>query len=208
MLTLGHRGCTRAAPENTWEAFESALAAGLDGCETDVRRSADGQLVLVHDDRLADGRRVAELDRAALEAALGHAVPTVPEVLGRWPDAVWNLEVKDQVATAPLLHALRRHDLERVLVTSFDHPVAMRAALESEAGAGVLIAHRPLRGATPFATWRRAGIGTLILPFPYLAPWLVDEAAEAGMNVGTWGLATPEEHAQAREAGATILITD
>ncbi|MGE0192161.1 MAG: glycerophosphodiester phosphodiesterase [Planctomycetota bacterium] len=208
MLTLGHRGCTRAAPENTWEAFEAALAAGLDGCETDVRRCADGSLVLVHDERLADGRRVADLDRVTLEAALGHAVPTADEVLARWPDAVWNLEVKDQAAAVPLLHVLRRHDLERVLVTSFDHPVAMRFALESQAGAGVLIAHRPLRGVTPFAAWRRSGIGTLVLPFPFLAAWLVEEAAQAGMNVGAWGLSGTEQQAQARAAGAAILIVD
>lgn len=46
---LGHRGMSATLPENGMAAFEGALDAGLDGLETDVQRSADGQLVLVHD---------------------------------------------------------------------------------------------------------------------------------------------------------------
>ena len=55
----GHRGDPEAAPENTLPAFEAAVAAGVDYVETDVQRSADGLLVLLHDDdldRTTDGR--------------------------------------------------------------------------------------------------------------------------------------------------------
>ena len=51
-LLLGHRGAPHLAPENTMEAFRKAMAAGAAGFEFDVRKSADGKLVVIHDPRL------------------------------------------------------------------------------------------------------------------------------------------------------------
>src|SRR5581483_9947276 len=48
----GHRGDQEVAPENTMAAFEAAVACGVDYIETDVHRSADGVLVIIHDDTL------------------------------------------------------------------------------------------------------------------------------------------------------------
>jgi hypothetical protein len=57
-LLICHRGATAFAPENTLEAYAAAMDYGADGCEVDLRRTADGVLVLFHDDmldRLTDG---------------------------------------------------------------------------------------------------------------------------------------------------------
>lgn len=54
----GHRGASAAAPENTWAAFEEAARQGAVYSETDIRRTADGELVLNHDatvDRTTNG---------------------------------------------------------------------------------------------------------------------------------------------------------
>ncbi len=206
-LVLAHRGDARAAPENSMAAFDAALRAGLDGCETDVRLAGDGSLVLIHDARLADGRRVADLDRRALGAALGHEVPVVDDVLDRHPTAFWNLEVKVAAAAPALLERLARRDPERVLVTSFDHVAAARFA-EAAVPAGVLIAHRPLAGATPFAAWRRRGLRTLVLPFAFLDALLADEARAEGVDLGVWGVATEAERGVAEALGARIVIVD
>jgi len=48
----GHRGNRRRALENTPESFSIALGEGADGIETDVRRLADGTLILFHDDEI------------------------------------------------------------------------------------------------------------------------------------------------------------
>jgi len=48
----GHRGDPEAAPENTLAAFDAAVALGVDYVENDVQRTADGVLVLLHDDDL------------------------------------------------------------------------------------------------------------------------------------------------------------
>lgn len=54
----GHRGASAVAPENTYAAFERAIADGGAYTETDVRATSDGALVLVHDatlDRTTNG---------------------------------------------------------------------------------------------------------------------------------------------------------
>lgn len=49
---IAHRGCVSAAPENTMPAFRTAVQAGC--CvEMDIRCTADGQVVVFHDDTLA-----------------------------------------------------------------------------------------------------------------------------------------------------------
>ena len=57
-VVIVHRGASAFAPENTLEAYAAALDYGADGCEMDLRGTADGVLVLFHDDmldRLTDG---------------------------------------------------------------------------------------------------------------------------------------------------------
>ena len=53
-----HRGASGYRPENTLEAFELAIRQGADGIELDVHTSADGELIVMHDetvDRVTDG---------------------------------------------------------------------------------------------------------------------------------------------------------
>jgi glycerophosphoryl diester phosphodiesterase len=57
-LVVAHRGDSRNEPENTLPAFEAALRAGADAVEFDVRLSADGHAVVMHDaqvSRTTDG---------------------------------------------------------------------------------------------------------------------------------------------------------
>ena len=52
-----HRGASGYRPENTMEAFELAIKQGADGIELDVHTSADGELIVMHDetvDRVTD----------------------------------------------------------------------------------------------------------------------------------------------------------
>lgn len=57
-LFLGHRGSSQHYPENTMLAFEKAVEEGAHGIETDIRKTADGVYVLMHDstvDRTTNG---------------------------------------------------------------------------------------------------------------------------------------------------------
>ena len=58
MKVFAHRGFSGKYPENTMLAFEKAVEVGADGIELDVHLSADGELVIIHDelvDRTTDG---------------------------------------------------------------------------------------------------------------------------------------------------------
>ena len=58
MLKIGHRGAKSLEPENTLLSFQKAIDIGVDGIELDVRLTADGELVVIHDetiDRTSNG---------------------------------------------------------------------------------------------------------------------------------------------------------
>jgi glycerophosphoryl diester phosphodiesterase len=123
-LRLAHRGDWRHAPENSLAAVQAALAnPSCDGLEFDVRTSADGVPVLVHDETLArvHGRpeRVDQLSAAEL-AAVG--IPTLAEVLDVIElHAFLDVEFKAPPTTAALdvLRARRGEDPLRTVVSSF-----------------------------------------------------------------------------------------
>lgn len=88
MRTVGHRGASALAPENTLLAIQLAISHRLDFAEVDVHLSRDRQLVVHHDAHCtaADGARVAIEALTAAELArvpkgAGQTIPTLAEVL-------------------------------------------------------------------------------------------------------------------------------
>lgn len=61
VLTVAHRGSSAAAPENTLAAFRLGVEQGSDLIESDVQRSKDGALVLMHDTTLARTTNVEQV---------------------------------------------------------------------------------------------------------------------------------------------------
>ncbi len=128
MLLLAHRGDHRRAPENSLAAFRAALVTqGIGGVELDVRASADGVAVVLHDATLTrvHGRRV-RASRLTVEELATHGVPTLAEVLAACPPpAFLDVELKEDVgelALGPIRAARGRPDgsVARVVISSFD----------------------------------------------------------------------------------------
>ena len=147
MQVIGHRGTPTSPvhPENTLAAVRTALEAGVDGVEVDVRATQDGALVLSHDGDLGRVlgtgagtgpvvRRTPLADLRSVRLPGGTGVPALTEVLDL---AVLHgarvvTEVKpegggpDARRTARLLAALledrrrRRPGADRITTTSFD----------------------------------------------------------------------------------------
>lgn len=111
-LVIAHRGASALAPENTAESFAAAVAVGADAIETDVRMTADGVPVCVHD---ADLRRLCGADDrvdALPVAALCRLLPkvlTLADALRHSAGAGLLLDVKlaDAGAVLSLLKPIR-----------------------------------------------------------------------------------------------------
>lgn len=88
---IAHRGASRVERANTVAAFERAVELGSDGIELDVRRTADGLLVVHHDAVLGDGRAIVETRQSELPFYL----PTLAEALDACAGAWVNLEIKN-----------------------------------------------------------------------------------------------------------------
>lgn len=148
-LVIAHRGNSMHAPEDTLESLRQGMALGADGLEFDVRLSADGVPVLIHDptlDRTTNGtgpvaaHTLAEL--RALDAGFrftrdggrtfpyrgrGIRIPTLDEALAQHPDVPCVVELKAAEATDAFMRAVEAHDAKsRILVGSFSPEVHAR----------------------------------------------------------------------------------
>jgi len=202
MLTIAHRGASGYAPENTRAAFERAIEMGADMVETDVQLTLDGELVLIHDDhvdRTSDGLgpvadysldELRQLDMGAWfgDGFAGERILTVEAfctlVLPRIPAV---LEIKDPLATGPLLDAIARLGIgNRVHVTSFSWSALLPATMMH---GGLVYGYLSRTFNTDII--RRCverGIAQLCPPAALLTNALVDEAHAAGLNVRAWGI--------------------
>jgi glycerophosphoryl diester phosphodiesterase len=144
---IAHGAGLGRAPANTQEALAQAVADGADVLEVDTQMTADGVLVLMHDDtvdRTTNGSgRVDELtldEISALDAAFGYdgeeadrfadqgvRAPTLAEALVAHPEMRWIAEIKPDTAEAAqaMCQTIREAGMtERVMVGSF-HDSAM-----------------------------------------------------------------------------------
>ena len=88
---IAHRGASRAERENTLAAFRRAGEMGADAVELDVRRTADGVLVVHHNPGLDDGRVIATMQHGELPAH----VPTLTDALDACAGMWVNVEIKN-----------------------------------------------------------------------------------------------------------------
>lgn len=114
MIYVAHRGASGDYPENTLLAFRKALESGVTWLELDVHLSADGELMVIHDERLertTNGRGlVSDLSLSelrTLDAGQGEKIPLLREVFdlvaGR---AVVNVELKGSGSAEPTARLL------------------------------------------------------------------------------------------------------
>ncbi len=136
IYVAGHRGWCACYPENTMEGFVAAAALGVDQIETDVRVTADGELVLMHDaelSRTTDGSgRIEDMNLAEgkrLDAGIkkgerfiGYRVPTLRELLElvrRHPFLTLDVELKEYPEDGEADRAYKACDAAIALIHEF-----------------------------------------------------------------------------------------
>lgn len=145
---MAHRGASGEAPENTLPAFDIAVEQDADILEMDVHLTVDGVVVVAHDDtvdRMTNGigaiATLAFAELRALDAGYrftadggttfpwrgrGIVVPTLQEVLERYPAMPMNIEIKAHNnelvrKTMDLLRHYGRLDDGSVVLAAFEH---------------------------------------------------------------------------------------
>ncbi len=152
MNVIAHRGASHARPENTIPAFEHAIELGVDLLEFDVRLTADGHAVIMHDTsvkRTTDGdapvgkmtlAEVRELDAGATfnDSYRGTRVPTLDEALEYAGPTGVGLDVQiyatdDSAAplTRTVVDALQRHGFDdRAFIAGEENVVLLARELD------------------------------------------------------------------------------
>lgn len=238
---IAHRGGRGLWPENTLLAFEKAEALGVDVIEMDLRVTADGALVVIHDSTVdrttngggrVDGMTLGEV--RALDAGYrfqgpasvfphrgrGLTVPTLDEVLSRFPRARLNVEMKafNPDHAARLCRLLReRAATGRVLVASFSQDAlsAFREQCPSVATSASAREALILYQLHRFHLARLYRSPSVALQMPeilgertVLSPDLLDLAATVNLKVQVWTV--NEEAAMKRllQLGVQGILTD
>ncbi len=133
-LVVGHRGASTARPEHTRAAYELAVAQGADGVDADLVVTADGVLVVRHENELSDTTDVA--DHPELAHLRTTRVVDGVSTTG-WFAEDLTLEQVRSLRARERLPALRpasaAHDGEQPVMT-FAEVLALRARLEAQEG--------------------------------------------------------------------------
>ena len=224
MLIFGHRGArSTEAPENTLAAIERALRQGADGVEVDLRLTADGVVVCLHDPTLlrmtGNARDVTAVRFRDLPTVDGHPLPRMAEVL----DLVGNrghvvLELKNPPwpgsATSGLVPAvlagLRRQRGSAITVSSFDRPRILELRTRST-GIRTALLGRP--GLSLAVLLRRAVTDGHSEVHPHVSsvlprPSEVGLAAAQGVTVIAWTVNQPQDLIALQAAGVHGVICD
>jgi len=232
-LALAHRGFSREGLENSMAAFRAAVELGFRHLETDVHTTADGVLLLFHDeslDRVTDGKgRISELPAATVaRARIGGAepIPLFEELVTAFPEIRLNLDVKDWNSVATLAAGIEQYGLhDRVLVASFSdrrrravlkqlsRPAASSAGVFSS---GLFVLLGPLLpGPLLRLVAGRAlrGVQALQVPVRYgavtvVTQGLVKRAHRHGLQVHVWTINDPAEMRRLLDLGVDGIVTD
>ena len=214
MRIYAHRGSSGTLPENTLRAFEQALADGADGVEFDVRATADGVPVVIHDrgvERTTNGQgNVDELTLAELrefDAGGGQAVPTLVEALdllaGRIPLAI---EMKQPGIEREVLDVLAGYPRAEWVILSFHWDVLQtvrRLAPTAEVWPLAVAPDDPL-----FAVAAELPARAVSLLSTSATAEVAQRCRDAGLGLIVWTVNDVEEARRVRDIGAAAAASD
>lgn len=239
---IGHRGAGTSNPgnpfpENSISSFREAMAQGADGVELDVELTADGELVVMHDDTLdrtttctgcVSAKTLAEIRQCRLldgdGNVLDEAPPTLEESFAALPpDAIVNVELKvfgsdcltettgpEQLAQTAVRQVRDLGAGDRTIFSSFDPEAAAAVRNVSDLYSALLLGFTAsAEGSWPLGIARAKDLHLDAIHPAFVMPREgIETARERGLQVNVWTVNEPEHMQRALDAGVTAIITD
>jgi glycerophosphoryl diester phosphodiesterase len=214
MLKIGHRGARGYDPENTLIAFQKAIDLGADGIELDVHLSADGELVVIHDetiDRTTNAKGVVvALSKSELKK---FDIPTLTEVFDLVNQKCFiNIELKGNHTAEPVVALIQKYILEKnwkysdFLVSSFDWNALQEVAFLDEKIAIGVLTETDLNLAFTFAKFIKAK--SIHPDFEFLTPENTLKMQEKGLQVIPWTVNEPSDIQKMKALKVDGIISD
>ncbi len=211
---IAHRGASLKYPENTFLAFDRAVSAGAQAIETDLRMSADGRIVLCHDDFVdyhGERKPISSLSFKQLQSlSLGRRqrIPEFEDFLDTYGGRIpLILEIKETGLAEPVSRCLKVRRLDDSCeVTSF--------YLSELLNMKKLRPHVPLSlalSAMPeplAAVLLEEGIRTVSLQRSFVSRAVVRFLKQRGMSVRVYAVNSSEEAARLFRWGVRSIFTD
>jgi glycerophosphoryl diester phosphodiesterase len=199
-MIVGHRGAAGYEPENTLLSFKKAIEIGVDWIEFDLHRSADGHLVVIHDDsvdRTTNGHgKVSDMTLAELQqldAGKGQHIPTLQEVIDLAKGKVKLIaEIKQEGIELELLDVIDRNDAvnDCMVASFFTHSIRRCKEFQPQLQTAAIFSHLPL-------DFRALSLDVmadaLFLRKDIVSQALVEECHKNGFTVNIWNEDMPEE---------------
>jgi glycerophosphoryl diester phosphodiesterase len=227
IVRVAHRGASAQYPENTLLAFRRAIEQGVDALEVDIHRTADDELIVIHDstlERTTNGHgNVCDHNLQGirqLDAGQGEKVPLLTEViqLARKSQIRLCVEIKGATETEELaiaegvIQTLEATDfLSQTIVTSFSSKALLHVkALNPEVS--TMLDPSPQDGSlTPrqiCAQVLRARANCLSYDFHFLTPEIAKECQLTGLALWPWDPDEPEDFRQVLSFPVHGIVTN
>lgn len=225
MIKLAHRGYSAQYPENTMEAFVKAYEKGFDGIETDVQMSKDGELVLIHDEKInrtSTGKgyvkdyRLDELKQYNYNYHFygTYEIPTLKELLLfiKDKDFIVNLEIKTDVIEyldieKKVVELVKQYGVEKqVLYSSFHlESVLKLKELGPNAYVGYLIEnHYPKKR----QILNEYHIKAIHPKYSFISEKNMKDFKQNHIQVAVWTVKNLKEYERLKDLGVDIIISN
>lgn len=220
MLKIGHRGAKGYEPENTLIGFQKAIELHTDGIELDVHLSADGEIMVIHDetiDRKTNGQGLVnslslpELKRFRIKNK--HTIPTLSEVLDLVNRQCFvNIELKSYETADKVVDLIEKYVAEKnwkytdFLVSSFDWNALQQVSFLNEAIPIGVLTETDLDLAFAFAKFIRAK--SIHPHYHLLTAENTAQFQEKGLQVFPWTVNEIEDLKKIKSFNVNGIITD
>jgi glycerophosphoryl diester phosphodiesterase len=220
ILKIGHRGANGYEPENTMVSFQKAIEMGADGIELDVHLSADGHLIVIHDetiDRTTNGKgAVNQLTMQELKLFRineKYEIPTLDQVFDLVDKRCFiNIELKNQDTAEQMVQLIEHYisdknwNYNRFLVSSFDWNALQQIRFSNEDIRIGVLTETDMDLAISFARFIKAE--TLHPDFQLLTNEYTAKIQEKGIRVFPWTVNDKEDIQKMKSFKVDGIITD